>query len=387
MRTNLKLSMVTYKEINPYRLSNGIKIYSLEEAIYLFYNHFKQYNTDFFEEKFINWVKTELCDLKNFEKLKDIQNQTNFYQKSIEFLTINDFYTSEDIEKISLELFNWEKRGQLERNKIKADRLFSENMFEKAIESYKYALDFDISNYTLYNNIAICYIRLREYDLALSYLKKAINIAPTNLTILLNIIEVLIEKNDFKKAIYFIEKLGNMDYERNYYMGEVYLKSEDYDRARAMFSRAFLYKREDKILLNIAKCYINLRLYDRAKKCLEIISDSNVDILLIKSTIYEQLNNIPLAIKSIERANFYNRDNFLVWLYLARYHRQDYNLLRAEASILKAHSLAPDNVEILFEQALIKKAQGKFKEYQNILSKIIQTYGNKYREKIVLSDE
>lgn len=46
-------------------------------------------------------------------------------------------------------------------------------MFEKAIESYKDALDFDVSNSILYNNIGICYIRLKRYDLALRYLKKS----------------------------------------------------------------------------------------------------------------------------------------------------------------------------------------------------------------------
>ena len=56
MVASLKLSMVEDKNISPYRLSNGINIYSIEEAIYLFYNNFKEYNTDFFEDKFINWV-------------------------------------------------------------------------------------------------------------------------------------------------------------------------------------------------------------------------------------------------------------------------------------------------------------------------------------------
>lgn len=384
MVSNIRLSLTTDKDIKPYRLLSGINIYSIEEAIYLFYTQFKEYSTDFFETSFIEWVKTELDDLDIANKLEQIKNQTSFYQKSIEFLTINSFYSTKDIEKISLELFNWEKRGQIERNKIKADRFFYDNMFEKAIECYKNALDFDISNYVLYNNIAICYIRLKEYDFALSYLKKAINLAPNNLTVVLNIIEVLIEKNDVKKAIHFISRLNNMEYERNYYMGQIYFKNEEYDKARARFSRAFLYKREDKVLLNIADCFINLKKYDMAKQALEVLSDNDVDILIAKSCLYEKLNNIPLAIKAIEKANFYNRDNFRVWLYLARYHRQDYNLLRAEASITKAQSLAPNNLEILFEKALIKKAQGKFKEYQNILMKIVQNYGNKYREKIAI---
>ena len=196
MESNLKLSMAEDREISPYRLTNGINIYSIEEAIYLFYKNFKDYSTDFFEDRFINWVYNELLNIDIANKLLDIKKQQNFYQKSIEFLTLNNFYTLEEIENISLELFNWEKRGQVERKKIKGDRLFKENMFEKAIESYKDAIDFDISNPILYNNIGICYIRLKKYDLALRYLKKAINIDPNNIDIIFNIIELLIEKED-----------------------------------------------------------------------------------------------------------------------------------------------------------------------------------------------
>ena len=205
MEVSLKLSMTEDIKISPYRLTNGINIYSVEEAIYLFYKNFKEYSTDFFDDRFINWVYKELLNVELANKLIDIKKQQSFYQKSIDFLTINNFYSSEEIENISLELFNWEKRGQVERKKIKGDRFFKENMFEKAIESYKDALDFDVSNSILYNNIGICYIRLKRYDLALRYLKKAINLSPNNKDILFNIIELLIEKEDFdyvKKYIY-----------------------------------------------------------------------------------------------------------------------------------------------------------------------------------------
>ena len=91
MVSNIRLSLTTDKDIKPYRLLSGINIYSIEEAIYLFYTQFKEYSTDFFETSFIEWVKTELDDLDIANKLEQIKNQTSFYQKSIEFLTINSF--------------------------------------------------------------------------------------------------------------------------------------------------------------------------------------------------------------------------------------------------------------------------------------------------------
>ena len=383
MEASLKLSMAEDRKISPYRLTNGINIYSIEEAIYLFYKNFKEYSTDFFEDKFINWVYNELLNIDIANKLLDIKRQQSFYQKSIDFLTLNNFYTLEEIENISLELFNWEKRGQVERKKIKGDRLFKENMFEKAIESYKDAIDFDISNPILYNNVGICYIRLKKYDLALIYLKKAINIEPNNIDIIFNIIELLIEKEDFEQAEEYINNIDeSMIYNKYYYLGELYFKQKYYDKSKSSFAKAYLFKKSDNILLKFANCYIKQGLYDKASKCLESIEDNSIDILIDKSDIYEQLNNIPMAIKAIEKANFYDRNNYILWLKLAKYYRQEYNLLKAEGAIYKAYTLAPDNEQVLFEQSLIKKSQGKFKEYQNILSKIVQKASEDYRENL-----
>ena len=92
-----------------------------------------------------------------------------------------------------------------------------------------------------------------------------------------------------------------------------------------------------------------------------------------------------MAIKSIEKANFYDRNNYILWLKLAKYYRQEYNLLKAEGAIYKAYTLAPDNEQVLFEQSLIKKSQGKFKEYQNILSKIVQKASEDYRENLYIN--
>ncbi len=386
MEVSLKLSMTEDIKISPYRLTNGINIYSVEEAIYLFYKNFKEYSTDFFDDRFINWIYKELLNVELANKLIDIKKQQSFYQKSIDFLTINNFYSSEEIENISLELFNWEKRGQVERKKIKGDRFFKENMFEKAIESYKDALDFDVSNSILYNNIGICYIRLKRYDLALRYLKKAINLSPNNKDILFNIIELLIEKEDFDYAKKYIDNLDDdMLYNKYYYLGELYFKQKNYDKAKSSYVKSYLFEKSNGIVLKIASCYVNLNLYDKVVKCLEIVEDNDVDILIAKGDIYEKINNIPMAIKCIEKANFYNRNNYLLWLKLAKYYRQDYNLLKAEGAIYKASTLCPNNEQVLFEQSLIKKAQGKFKEYQSILSKVVQKSSEDYRESLYTS--
>ncbi len=385
MVASLRLSMAEDRKISPYILTNGMNIYSVEEAIYLFYKNFKEYSTDFFDDKFISWVYNELLDIKIANKLADIKKQQSFYQKSIDFLTLNDFYSLDEIENISLELFNWEKRGQVERKKIKGDRYFKSNMFEKAIESYKDAIDFDVSNPILYNNIGICYIRLKQFDLALTYLKKAVNISE-NEDILFNLIEVLIEKQDFNEAKEYIYSLEDSSYKQFYYLGELYFKVKDYNKAIEFFEKIYKDNKIDDIMLKLASCYVKLGLYNKAIDSLNNVGDTDIDILIAKSDIYESINDIPMAIKCIEKANFYNRNNYILWLKLAKYYRQEYNILKAEGAIYKAYTLAPDNEQVLFEKALIKKSQGKFREYQAILSKIVQKSMENYREALYINN-
>ena len=385
MVASLKLSMAEDRKISPYRLTNGMNIYSVEEAIYLFYKNFKEYSTDFFDDKFISWIYNELLDSKIANKIADIKKQQSFYQKSIDFLTLNDFYSLEEIENISLELFNWEKRGQVERKKIKGDRYFKANMFEKAIESYKDAIDFDVSNHILYNNVGICYIRLKQFNLALTYLKKSINISE-NEDVLFNIIEVLIEKEEFEEAKKYINNLDDSSYKKYYYLGELYFKGKEYNEAKEFFEKTYVFNKSDNIMLKLASCYVMLGLYDKATESLNTVGDTDIDILIAKSDIYESINNIPMTIKCIEKANFYNRNNYILWLKLAKYYRQEYNILKAEGAIYKAYTLAPDNEQVLFEQSLIKKSQGKFKEYQAILSKIVQKSIDNYRETLYINN-
>lgn len=382
----LKFSMAEDRNISPYILKNGIKVYSLEEAIYLFYKNFKEYSNDFFEDTFISWVYDELLDINIADKLLKLKQQKNFYQKSMEFLTINEFYTLDEIENISLELFNWGKKGQVEVKKAKADRLFNDGMFKVAINVYKEVLNFDVTNPILYNNIGICYIRIKEYDLALRYLKKANSIDDNNKDILFNLIEILLQLGNFEEAIIFIYKIEKDNVEKLfYYLGELDFLKRNYGQAIANFSKSYLLKTEDNIIIKIAECHIKKGDVDKLFNCLNFLDSNDVDILVKKSIIFEKINNIPMAIKCIEKANFYNRDNFRLWTMLARYYRKEYNILKAEGAIAKAFILAPEDDTVLLEKALIKRANKKFREYKDIVFKIIQKTCKNYRKGLYIN--
>ncbi|MDE6357644.1 MAG: hypothetical protein K2L15_03535, partial [Eubacteriales bacterium] len=73
MEANFKLSITEYKTVAPYKL-RGMNIYSVEEAIYIFYNNWKEFSSDFFEDNFIKWVYNEISDINLAEKLNEIKN-------------------------------------------------------------------------------------------------------------------------------------------------------------------------------------------------------------------------------------------------------------------------------------------------------------------------
>ena len=58
----------------------------------------------------------------------------------------------------------------------------------------------------------------------------------------------------------------------------------------------------------------------------------------------------------------------------------DYDLNMAEKAILKALGIDSESKEVNLEYAKIKKAQGKLRDYQVILDKILNSFKKEYRQ-------
>lgn len=378
MEANFRLSKTEYKEIAPYKIK-GINIYSIEEAIYLFYNKWKDINCEFFEDSFINWVKNEILDLDLYEKLIELKKYESFYKKSISFLTINNFYNIDELKQISKDLINWEKRGKSQRLKALADRFFNENSFERAIKIYLEITNIEQKNPIIYNNLAICYIRINQYKLAFKYLEKAFYLDSKNQTILNNLIETIIlnkDKEKFDKYVCFVDTYN--DY--YYFLAEFNKYEKDYGNSLSNYAKSYLFKRDKNILLKICDIYIINKNYKKALDITNFFKEDLFYILIKKSEIYENMKNYTMARKCLEKANFYERNNGKIWLKLAKFYRLEYDLIKSEGAIFKAKSILQESQELLYEQALLKKAQGKFKEYQGIMLKIIKKSNEQYRK-------
>jgi len=74
-----------------------------------------------------------------------------------------------------------------------------------------------------------------------------------------------------------------------------------------------------------------------------------------------------------------NRQEPKLWTILASYYRRDYNFSRAAGAVSRALALAPKDANAILEQARIKKADGRIKDYQNNLRQILETLKSDYR--------
>ncbi len=367
MKAIFKKSLVECKKINPYKFK-GIYIYSIEEAIYIFYNNWKEFDNKIFEEDFIVWVKNELADINLAQKLKEIKNNESFYQKGIEFLTINNFYTTKELEGISLELFNWEKKGQSERLKILGDRFFKENLFEKSINFYYKALDFEPTNPILHNNIGICYIRIRKYTKALQYLTKAFELDSKNKDIITNLLEVCVLIKDDNLFSKYAKSLKEK-YIYHYYLAELELNKKDFKNALENYAKSYLLNKDKNVLFKICDLNLKRENYTKALNSIAFLEEDR-EILIKKSEIYEVMQNFSKAIYFLEKLDFSKKENTIFLLKLSKLYRKNLDTLKAYEIITKIKHL--EQADILFEEAIIKKIQGDFVAYQKIIQKIIK---------------
>lgn len=379
MNINFKISKIEYKKIKPYKIK-GINIYSIEEALYIFYNNWKEISNEFFEDNFINWVKNQLFDLELYKILLNIKSLESFYEKSILFLKINDFFTKDELDFISNDLIEWEKRDKKERLKVLADRFFYEKSYEKAIKTYKKLLELDLNDYSIYNNLGICYLNIKKFEFAINFFEKSFSLNKKNQNILKNLIQATIFNLDnikFQKYIYFIDEY-HMYY---YFLAEFQKNLKNYKKSLSYYVKSYLIKRNDDILLKICDNYIIMKNYNKALNVLSLFKEDFFEILIKKSKIYENLKNYKIAIKYLEKANFYDNDNPIIWLKLSKLYRLRGEYLKAEGVLIKAKTLLNENdIQLLFELAMLKKAQGKFQEYQNIIFKISKIHTQNYRK-------
>lgn len=382
MGTFLMQCCLNNSNIRPYKFSGtGIKVYSFEQALYHFYHYWKDSIDDFDSADFINWVRYDLNLSYVASEIKKLSYEENLTNRFIKFLSIIYYFDDDELKNLEKEIFSWENRSQFEKLKEKADRFIEIGQFEKAVFLYNKALKYSENNISILNNIGIAYMKSGKYDMALDYFLSAFEKDENNLRVIFNLIEAYILNSKFIDALNFISRAEKFGENANiyYFYGEISLHNSRLLEAENYFEKSLKLEYNLQTIFKLSDIYLRLRQFEKALNFLDDFGEDNPDILIKKSEIYVENNNVPAAIRTIEKALIYEKDSVKLWSLLAKYHRLNYDLVNAEKAVLKAINIDSLSKEANFELAKIKKSQGKLKDYQNILISILDEFKKEYR--------
>ncbi|MCL2415839.1 MAG: tetratricopeptide repeat protein [Defluviitaleaceae bacterium] len=395
--SNLVLCANQEKNNKPYEFKmTKIKVYSLEEAQYHCFHYWKQSLGEFHEEEFIAWIQSTLglpklpaAELKKIEQ----DNDAGTYQKLSAFLSMADYFPylprNEGLSKLKTEIDLWESRQKWEMFKERGDYWAMNNGdFERGLVFYNQGLAFE-ENIPLLNNAGVAQLKLGRFAEAAEFFKRARHLEPQNINLRLNMIEALIFDENHDQALALIQETSALisdvpdspeNAELMYFLAELDFGAKNYSGAIKRLNRALEMHYESAYIYRLCDCYVKTRLYDKALSALESVRLKDAEFLQKQADILATAKNFPQAVKCIERALVYDSENIRLWTLLAQYSRQDYNIEKASGAILKAISIDPDNPKALLEQARIRKAQGRTRNYQSILGKVLLGFKRSYRD-------
>jgi len=374
----------------PYRFSvTGIQVYTFEEVLYHVYHHWKQSVDDIASPSLAAWVNDVLGLSFLGTQIEDIARIESFSERMLAFLMLIEYFDQAELAAIRPHLERWEKRLEWEAYKERADDLMVGGEPGKAIPLYRRALQYD-ENVSVLNNLSVAYMQVKAYDEACRYLERARALDKDNWELVLHYGEALIFAGRFEEAKEVIQRLEVdapkvMDADILYLKGELALgigKPAGIKEAISCFEQTMAIFPREYYVFRLSDVYAKGRQFEKALKILERYikdKDNNVPCLIKEAELYEKSGDLSGAIRAVKKAIALKSGRVELWVWLARYHRLDYNLPKAEEAIAKALSLDPLNERARMESARIQKNTGRTKAYQQLLKSILADLKGRYR--------
>ena len=364
--------------------STGIKVYSIEEALYHAYHYWRESVDEFLENDLSAWV-AGLGIPHITASMKEIAHLNPISRRLIAFLNIAEYFSEAELTTLKTDLERWEHRVEWEKLKDRADHLVSRGEPARALPMYRRALSYE-ENPALLNNMAIANMQLSNHKEAVSLLAKAMADPSHNPAIARHYAEALILNGDCEDAKKALQKLSNSRRagasappaeaaEINYLHGLMAYQQEDYPTALSHFQKAA--HDDPKVYVKMAETYRQMYQYDKALSTLERSPGAPHHIEMAEIYAAYGHAHMPNAIHHVRQALAEN-DNPTLWAKLAEYYRKDYDHERANEAISRA--LPSKNPAILLENARIKKALGRTREYRTGLSETLKIIKERYRE-------
>ncbi|MCL2047123.1 MAG: hypothetical protein FWG87_00205 [Defluviitaleaceae bacterium] len=374
---NLQLC-VSQQENPPYTFrTTGTRVYTFEELLYYVYHNWRECLDDILCDGMIAWT-AEIGLSYLAAKMKGLQKPL----KIMGLVSLISYFDQDELSALNAELDKWERRREWEQLKERADFFANKGECKKAIPLYKRALEYN-ENAALLNNLAIQYMRLYSAREALSCLTRALLLESANFTILLNYIEAAILCGEYNKAAKGIKKANARDPSHPdiaFFTGLISFYQKDYPTALRYFERAIEASPEAYYICKAADVHINMRQYEKALLVLNKM-ERTAEYYTKEAEIYAAWGDTSRAITSLNFA-VHTAPEPTAELYtrLAALLRQDYAANRAEIAIQKALALSPDDNMVRLENARIKKALGRTREYQGVLNEVLRGFREGYRE-------
>ncbi|MDL2248141.1 hypothetical protein LJB89_00390 [Tyzzerella sp. OttesenSCG-928-J15] len=373
----------------PYKFSmTGIEVYSFEEALYHTYNYWKESLEDYLSNEFVDWVKNTLDQKYLATRITELRSISSQSERLIKFLSLNEYYDGAALAAIKAEINVWEQQLEWERLKDMGDIFMNKGEPQKAHHYYKKALASG-ENIKLLNNMGVCLMEMELFDEAAGYLEKAYKLDKDNFNVLINYIESLIYKSDFEAAFKYLRKAerGGEKAVVSYLYGRLCQKSNNLNEALKHYEKAASLEYDPFYYYMLAECYVKLRKYNKALETLEFIKEKDRDFYIFQAEIYAAFEDYSAAVKCMEKAVvFGDRKSPNLWAILAKYHRLNYNMERAERAALTALNMDKDNRLARLEMARIKKSQGKTRDYQKSLNTVLESFKKEYRDIVNTSE-
>lgn len=360
--------------------ATGIRVFSFEEAIYHVYYYWRESVDDVLSDPMLTWI-TDLGLTYLAARMKELIKLDSFAERMVGFLRLIDYFDAEEITSLLAQLNKWESRREWEQLKERGDYFLTRNQPDKALPLYRRALQFD-ENIPLLNNLAIALMRLSANAEAMRFLARARTLEPENMSLVIHYSEAAILSGQFEKANTAIHKVATDQSTADipYLNGLMAFEKQDYPAALSYFETAS--QQDANVPLYIYKTadtYLKMRQYENALNILQQIHHHDEAYFTKQAEVYAAYGNVPAAVRAIREALRAN-ESVNLWVRLAAYYRQDYDLERANDAITRALALDAENDIARMENARIKKGLGRTREYQAELTDVLRGFKERYRE-------
>ena len=256
-----------------------------------------------------------------------------------------------------------------ETMKIVGEIFIQTNRYSEAIDIYYRLSDHEPNNKIYYNNIADSYYKLKDFDNALIYYLKVVELDEESYNVFIDIGTILNKKNLFAQSEAYLSKALDCGYpNKNLLMqlGISYGGQKKFLQSLITFKETLKFSLEDPILhYQIGIIYKELQIFDLAIENLSFYLNTNKKDEMTLSLIgscYLELNEYEQAIQYFEKIYKLNNNNYNALFNIGKCYEKSKDLKNAARFFKNVIKKNPDHVRSRQKLIPIYIELNKFRE-------------------------